>query len=327
MDIIHCLDDNYVPFCITAIESLCQNNSGLTNYHIISTSLSQKNKDIIRDLIINKYHHRVTFYDVDYSLIKNCPINKGSHVSLAAYLRILIPKILPQNISNALYLDCDLVVCDDISPLFSLNLDNYVAAAVYDGGTDDIRTYNRLQYSPKMGYFNTGVLLLNLNYWREHNLTERLFEFIAKHPERLLFWDQDAINSVLAGKIKRLPFKYNMTDPFYQINPPLRQEYLDEIEQVLAHPVILHFATSAKPWLSKDTPHPLKSLFYQYLAHTQWDRQYPLKPSIKKKIISLIEQAFGLCITKRKKFKSYRSLDSITHNNHIIKTLPPSWGG
>ena len=109
---------------------------------------------------------------------------------------------------------------------------------------------------------------MNLEYWRINNVMESLFSFIKEHPERLMFWDQDAINSVLAGKIKRLPFKYNMTDPFYQINPPLRQEYLDEIEQARLNPVILHFATANKPWY-EDNQHPLKYKFYQYLSMTR----------------------------------------------------------
>ncbi len=308
MDIIHCIDDKYVPFCAVAIESLCQNNSGNINYHIISASLDENNKDILREVIVDKYNHAVNFYDVDNSLLKDCIIRDGDHVSLATYLRILIPKILPNNISKALYLDCDLIINGNISSLFTIDLNDYASGAVFDGGTDDIRTYNRLKYSSGNGYFNAGVLLMNLEYWRINNVMESLFSFIKEHPERLMFWDQDAINSVLAGKIKRLPFKYNMTDPFYQINPPLRQEYLDEIEQARLNPVILHFATANKPWY-EDNQHPLKYKFYQYLSMTRWKNQYPIRASFKKRCLKFIEKYFNLSITKRKDNSLYRNLN------------------
>lgn len=307
MDIVHCLDDRYVPMCATAIVSLCENNPNLDiQYHIISASLSQESKNALRDLI-NKYNCKVIFYDVDNRILENCIVREGDHVSLAAYLRILIPKLLPTSMSKVLYLDCDLIICDDITDLFNLDLQDFAAAAVYDGCTDDIRTYNRLKYSTELGYFNSGVLLFNLNFWRDNQLTDKLFDFIAKYPERLLFWDQDAINSVLAGKIKRLPFRYNMTDPFYQINPPLRQEYLDEIEQSLLNPTILHFAMPNKPWY-EGNPHPLKYKFYQYLSMTQWHEQYPKKRPMKYRMLKLIEKCLKISIVKSPR-DSYRKFN------------------
>ena len=101
----------------------------------------------------------------------------------------MIPKILPNNISKALYLDCDLIINGNISSLFTIDLNDYASGAVFDGGTDDIRTYNRLKYSSGNGYFNAGVLLMNLEYWRINNVMESLFSFIKEHPERLMFWD------------------------------------------------------------------------------------------------------------------------------------------
>ncbi len=308
MDIVHCLDDRYAPMCATAIVSLCENNPNSDiQYHIISASLSQENKDALKE-IINRYGAKVKFYDVDQTILKDCVIKEGDHVSLAAYLRILIPIILPDNIETVLYLDCDLVVCENISNLFSIQLTGFSCGAVYDGGTNDIRTYNRLIYDYEKGYFNSGVLLFNLKYWRENNITNNLFKFISEHPERLMFWDQDAINSVLAGKIKRLPFKYNMTDPFYQVNPTLRQEYLDEIEQSLLNPVILHFATANKPWY-EDNPHPLKYKFYQYLSLTKWKNQYPIRASFKRRCLKAIEKYLNISVTRRKDNSLYRKLN------------------
>ena len=55
-------------------------------------------------------------------------------------------------------------------------------------------------------YFNSGVLLINLDYWREHNITQQLLDFVCTNPNKCLLHDQDAINAVLYGKIRRLQF-------------------------------------------------------------------------------------------------------------------------
>lgn len=311
MDIVHCLDDRYVPMCATAIVSLCENNIDLpVHYHIISSSLSSGSRKDLAE-IIEKYGKAVTFYDVDGSILKDCSVRDGDHVSVAAYLRILIPRVLPQSVKTALYLDCDLIVCGNIDSLFSISMDGYALGGVYDPCVEHMATYNRLKYSPEHRYFNTGVLLFNMDYWRENDIAGKMFEFIRKYPERLLYWDQDAINSVLVGKIKRLPFKYNMTDALYQRNPNLRQEYLDEIIPCLANPTILHFATSDKPWLRKDAAHPLKDRFYNYLSKTKWTGMFPVeKLSLKYSIKKIIEMS-GFTIG-RIPMGNYLSINELT---------------
>ena len=308
MDIVHCLDNNYVPFCGTAMVSCCENNSKPIHFHIISSSLSDDNKSALK-AIANKYGKQISFYDVDENILKDCIIREGDHVSVAAYLRILIPNILSVEITKVLYLDCDLIVCGDLSELFNTDLTSYACGGVYDGSTDNITTYNRLKYPIMSGYFNTGVLLMNIDYWRKNDITAEIFKFIKNFPERLLWWDQDAINGVLLGKIKFLPFKYNMTDPFYMVNLPLRQVYIDEIELSLFNPVILHFATSNKPWYPENQ-HPLKYKFYHYLSLTQWEKRYPIrrKVSLKRQCLNLLERYLNICVTKLSVKSPYRNL-------------------
>ena len=66
-----------------------------------------------------------------------------------------------------IYLDCDLIVEQQLSKLFNYDIGRYPIAAVEDmwSGKDD--NYERLGYDRKYGYFNSGVLLINLDMWRE----------------------------------------------------------------------------------------------------------------------------------------------------------------
>ena len=77
----------------------------------------------------------------------------------------------------------------------------------------------RDRYSPSLGYFNAGVLLVNLRYWRENNLSESFFEIINKYPERLRYHDQDVLNIVLKEIKLTLPLKYNVQHGYFFKDP------------------------------------------------------------------------------------------------------------
>lgn len=311
MNIVYCLDNNYVPFCGTSIESVCENNPEGIQFHIISASLSPINKNNLKE-IVTKYDNSISFYDVEDNILEGCVIKKNDYVSIATYLRILIPIILPQQIDKVLYLDCDLIVCRSLSELFQEDIHNYACAAALDAMTDNIITYNRLQYDSSSGYFNAGVIFMNLTYWRMHDITNKMFQFMKTFPERLLWLDQDVINGVLLNKIKRLPFKYNMMDAFYRTDLSLRQSYLDEISRDRLRAVIIHFTSSSKPWHSHNM-HPLRGKFLYYLTKTPWSGQYPPKETIKHKIKYWIKSfvgLFGLTIAKKSKsFQDYIDID------------------
>ena len=44
-------------------------------------------------------------------------------------------------------------------------------------------------------YFNSGVMLINLDYWRANNVKEKVIDFISRKPEVIRFADQDGLNS------------------------------------------------------------------------------------------------------------------------------------
>lgn len=290
MDIVHCLDDRYAPMCATAIVSLCENNPNLDiNYHIISVSLNQNNKAALK-AITDRFGAEIRFYDVNQDVLKDCVIRENDHVSLAAYLRILIPKILPDNIKTALYLDCDLIIIGDISELLKIDLVGF-SIGVVKNGIDNSDNINRLEYDKRHEYFNSGVMLMNLDYWRHKHIMEETFDYIYKYPHRLKFWDQDALNGVLFGTVKYISPKYNVQDSFYLKIYQTNDQYNVEIINAIKNPVILHFSSSRKPWY-KDSLHPLKNEFFKYLRKTPWHNykiEYSTATSWKSRIL------FSIC--------------------------------
>ncbi|KAA6342559.1 General stress protein A [termite gut metagenome] len=272
MDIVCGIDNNFVQHCGVLMTSVFENNKEEEiTFHILTDGLTQKNQ-LLLEQVTSSYKQQIHVYCIDRSILKDCPIRRGDHVSLATYFRILIPFILPNSLHKVLYLDCDIIVRKSIKDLWNYDISNKPIGAVYDMVIEDIRHYNRLCYNRELGYFNAGVLLINLDYWRDKDISNKLLRYIDQYPERIKWWDQDALNGVLIKDTVILPFKYNMQDSFFRKDPMLRKEFLIEINRYLSDPIILHYSTSNKPWF-KGNFHPLKGEYFKYLALTPW-RKY-----------------------------------------------------
>ena len=200
---------------------------------------------------------------------------------MATYYRCMFSAILPDDVEKVLYLDCDIVVLGDISEFWNTDLSGCGAACIEDIGKDEDERYERLHYDRSYSYFNAGVLLINLDYWREHKVDKQCVEYFQTYPERILFNDQDLLNVVLHKDKVFVPLKWNMQDGFYRYGIDKKVADWNNFREELLHPVILHY-TNKKPW-NYDSMHPLRSEYYKYLDMTPWQGQRPLS-SLKKRV-------------------------------------------
>ena len=207
-------------------------------------------------------------YKVDENDLKDCPIRKNDRVSIVAYFRILLSVILPELVRKVLYLDCDILVLQALENLWAIDIEGYSAGVVMDQRGGDIRFCNNLDYEMSLGYFNSGVMLFNLDYWRENNVTSKVLEYISDNPEKLKLWDQDALNYVLRETKLALPFQYNVQEGFYWDELWIAKKYWAEIYEAAENPVILHY-TLCKPWF-KECTHPKKELYQKYKSLSPW---------------------------------------------------------
>lgn len=193
------------------------------------------------------------------------PINPQSHYTPDIYMRAWIAELLPDDVERALYLDVDIVVVGSLAPLWSVDLDGALMAAVNIPGS--MRGVNLLAMNPEDGYFNSGVLVVDLKQWRETNAGQEVLDYIRDNPDRVL-GDQDALNAVLSRRTKRLPFEWNAIRPFYNEpnDLPLTQA---ELENIRRDALIIHFNGNLKPW-SYFCDHPRRDEYTKYLRMTEW---------------------------------------------------------
>lgn len=306
MNILFCIDKNYLmPLCVT-LASIYENNKEThITTHVIGKGLEDSHKAIAKDLS-NKYHQEIFFYSIDKTLLETMPTVHG-YLTNAAYIRLFVSNILPNNINKILYLDSDIIINDRMDDIWNTNIEGYACAVVKDSYTYNISHFNRLQYPMSKGYFNSGVMLINLKYWREHKVMEQAVSFAENHKERICFEDQDILNYLFQDSKIHLPLKFNSICTYFFKKKPVPFELWDELKEAQEHPVIIHF-TWIKPWFYEGLDHPYAKEFFKYQSLTKWNGM-PLRYYYKgwakyKFIINTFLRKIGL----KKKYSPYIDL-------------------
>ena len=269
--IVFTIDSKFTRFCAVTMASVLKHNDGSQiQFHIVTDNLPDLDRQILVQLAIR---FKVHFYNVPEEKIKGYQVKAMSHrISVATFYRCMLPSILPPDISKVLYLDSDVLVLDSIEELWQTNLDGVALAGTEDSCSKEEKFYERLCYPMLYNYVNAGVLLLNLDYWRTHNLEDKCREYYFEHLDKMLYNDQDLLNALLYDKKKVLPVRWNVQDGFYRdMGKVISAEWKCAYSHALLHPGILHY-TNRKPW-EYHCMHPLRQLFYQYQDFTSWKGQ------------------------------------------------------
>lgn len=180
-------------------------------------------------------------------------------VSDAVYARLSIPDVVTEA-ERVLYLDVDTVVLADLRPLLGLPLAGCPLGAVLDaqnplvGPGTGMPGWRALGLPWGREYFNSGVMLLDLAACRELGLFERARRFLVEHPDKVRYWDQDALNHAADDNWLRLEPRWNSVVLSALVRLPGFAHHAEEVNP-LARLVaaertaaVLHFAGAAKPW-------------------------------------------------------------------------------
>ncbi len=158
------------------------------------------------------------------------------------------------------------MVKDCLLTLWDMPLGNHPVAAVEE---PHFARHHVLGLPIGTPYFNSGVMLINLAAWRQTQVSEQAIQFLQDHPNKIEFWDQDALNVVLAGEWLPLHPRWNQQTIHFEPHKhcfPLDGQVLEEC---LMQPAIIHYTAKFKPW-HYWCEHPLKAEYYRYLRLTPW---------------------------------------------------------
>ncbi|MGM9571617.1 MAG: glycosyltransferase family 8 protein [bacterium] len=270
--IVFAVDNGYVQHLAVAISSILENRSMsyAIVFHVLEKDISSVNKEKLKLWLSAYQQAEIAFHRLSAEKLTGFLIKE--RWGLETYFRLFIAEVLDADIAKAVYLDADLIVKQDIKQLWDCCLNGVAIAAVPELVLDadyDLERRRRLGLNEKMQYFNAGVLLLNLDVWRENKLTQKIADYIRDNVDRLKFCDQDALNAVLQNNYLPLPANWNVQSCIFKSYYSLaRSRLLQEIRAAAENPSIEHF-TGTKPWLP-GCAEPYQKEYFYYLSKTPW---------------------------------------------------------
>jgi len=201
------------------------------------------------------------------------PIRPTDHLTVEAYYRIFLDMAFDDTVKRVVYLDADLVVLGDLSQLAAIDLGGKTVGAVLDfhvhrWGKGGVAL--RGETTDDNPYFNSGVLVIDLDAWRTRQVRQRALDFLASNRDRILFWDQDALNAVLADDWKALDPRWNRMTHYWEQRREGTLPFSRETIASLRDPFIVHFASGSKPW--HGFRHPDRPVFDTYITMAGFDR-------------------------------------------------------
>jgi len=213
---------------------------------------------------------RIKLITVDFApLINQAPATP--HGSRAIYRRLVLDRVLPKEYRRFIAIDSDIAIGrGGLSPLVSLDLKGAPIAAAIDmifymdfGGhlATEFKTHRAsLGLAAGAPYFNNGVTVIDRERWEAEELGSRALALIAGDPQRYQWFDQDALNVVLAGRFAPLSPRFNFMGEFLLL----------DLEKEI-RPVIRHFVLRPKPWEQGYTGDPrFSGIFYQWFKSSPW---------------------------------------------------------
>ncbi len=265
-------DREYLPHCATTLLSLLEHHPDAEIHLLHPASVDEEALGKLRGLI-GAQGATLTTHAVQADAIEGLP--RLTEVTITMWLRALLPALLPHH-SRVLYIDCDTLVVDDLSALWATDLSTAAVGAVRNILPAGARDYPLSIGVPVDAYFNSGVLLINLDYWRAHGVTEALLAYGRRRAGELKWPDQDALNHVLRDAWRVLPERYNAQNGMWFM--PNRYDYFtrDALRAATTSPAIVHFEGPhiVKPW-GAYCKNPYRQRYFELRRRTPWPELPP----------------------------------------------------
>lgn len=283
MNILYVTDDKGVMFLGVSLESLLENNLSHKdiNIFVIDDGITEKNKRLL-DEEAERFQRKITYIKKPEIKILMGVEPDSRKWPDNIFCRLFLPTIFKdyKNIERIIYLDTDTIVTEDLSGLWNEDISGYPCGAVLECMSNLHKECIGLKMRDP--YLNSGMLLIDINQWRELSLEEKCKDFGKTHLSSLEYPDEGIINGVLQGKFKVLHPKYNNTTlknafsyselKVYRKSAVMYSE--EEYEEAVENPTIIHFTNSFmvdRPWI-KDSkkPHRFSGLWREYQDKTVW---------------------------------------------------------
>jgi lipopolysaccharide biosynthesis glycosyltransferase len=237
-------NDKYWALAYTVMRSICLSSRlrGEIVFHLCHSALTPAHAATL-DSITPEFGATLLHHDPEANpafsgIIGRLPVT--ARFPRIVYTRLLLDKLLPNEVTRFIYLDCDILVRRPIEELYDLDMQGFPIAAVADPYHDGIKLGRDIRsktspFDSAAPYFNSGVMLIDRPRFAIADLVGKVEAFAATGILDKLYFDQDILNLVFAENWLELPWRFNL------MLPRKPHEGLG--------PAIVHYTGFRRPWL------------------------------------------------------------------------------
>lgn len=194
------------------------------------------------------------------------------------YARTYLADIIPSCVKRVIYLDSDIILVDDILKLWSIKVSDSKAIGAPEYCHANFTKYftNEFWSNPEFSqvfqgkkpcYFNTGVMVIELERWRKGDFTRKIEKWMEIQKEKLRIYQLGSLPPfllVFGGDIEPIHHRWNQ-------HGLGGDNLVNSCRSLHSGPVsLLHWSGKGKPWvrLDKGIMCPVDFLWAPYDLHT-----------------------------------------------------------
>jgi FkbM family methyltransferase len=273
MDPIHIAcqcDARFAPDCAVMLHSLLSANAGerFVVHFVHDETLAARDRDRLAQ-IVGDFGSVWEPASVDEHVASQFPFMER-YGGATAWFRLLLPRLFEQ-VSRVLYLDADTMVIGGVRELWETELAGSSLAAVTQPliRADRERVVRDLGLPDARRFFNSGVMVLDLDRLRQTGLMAEVERFARDRLVPMPWADQEPLNAVLWSERVELHPRWNVMNPCFEL--PAR--YLPwppaKTAEAVRDPAIVHFIGPYKPAHYR-LRHPFKAIYFEHLRELGW---------------------------------------------------------
>lgn len=239
MNILISVNSEYLDKAQTMLYSLYMHTKESIDVYILNSSLSALEILSFSEYLKTKCSIIVREIKINEKIFESFPIGP---LSKEAYYRVVAHYYLPQDLDRVLWLDSDIIVMKDIADFYNQSFNGKKMIVCPDRcNYSDYGNHikNKLGFSEKYLYFNSGVMLINLKLLRLEKSQDELLSECISIVDIIENHDQDLLNYLYSDSVA---YEDSHIYNFQVLGEKSISK--DECNRI----AILHYAGREKPW-------------------------------------------------------------------------------
>lgn len=274
LNICYGIDQNFLFGCGVSITSVLINNRESSFvFHIFIDNIIEKELEKFKELA-KLYSTHIEIHIINCDRLRAFPTTKNW--SIATYFRFIIGDYFIGREERVLYMDADIMCKGSIHELMSLDMGDNVATVVPERDAIWWRKRADGLGCPALehGYFNAGLLLLNIAGWAREQVSAKALAILSDSEmvKKFSYLDQDILNIILAGKVKFIDIKFNTQ---FSLNYELKDNFTNPINDKT---IFIHYVGPSKPWHAW-TGYVSSTAFLQAREQSPWKSTALMRPT------------------------------------------------